>query len=328
MAEAQENYKVVMGELEKMQAQIQALLPKHIPVDRFVRIIRTAIANEPRMAEPGARRSLFNAALNCAKDGLLPDAREAVFNVYNTNVAPKGTPAIYEPRVVYIPMIAGICKKVRQSGEIRMLDAQVVHEKDEYDAWTDERGPHFKYRKARGDRGKPIITFAYATLADDTPFFEELTEADIQAIKNISKAKDSGPWSGPFEDEMRRKSALKRLAKYRLPQSAELDEVMSRDNELYEFDDNEPRPQLTAIEDKVEDKKNGNGGGKKPESKPDPQALYNDMVAEINAATPETFSQADKRSRQVYKDLAGNEDLRASLLRVVNARRTELALKP
>lgn len=340
MAEAQENYKTVLGELDKMQAQIASLLPKHIPVERFVRIVRTAIANEPKMAEPQARRSLFNAALNCAKDGLLPDAREAVFNVYNVNVAPKDTPAIYEPRVVYIPMIAGVCKKVRQSGEIRMLDAQVVHENDEYDSWTDEHGPHFKYRKLRsGDRGNPIITFAYATMADGTPFFEELTEKDIQAIRNVSKAKNSGPWAGDFVDEMRRKSALKRLAKYRLPQSAELDEVMSRDNELYDFDDQpDARPELTAIEDKSEGKKsNGKppNGKKTEESKakptpppPDPQTVYNAMISEINDATPETFAQADKHSRQVYKDLAGREDLRSSLLRVVNARRAELNLKP
>ena len=61
-----------------------------------------------------------------------------------------------------------------------------------------------------------------------------MTEAQIQDVKNVSKAKDSGPWSGAFADEMRRKTVLRRLSK-RLPMSTDLEQVITRDDEFYDL---------------------------------------------------------------------------------------------
>lgn len=212
----------VRHELKRMETQIQAALPAHIKPEKFVRVAMTALQNTPDLLMCD-RTSLFNSVMRCAADGLLPDGRDAAFVKYGS-------------KVQYLPMIGGICKKARNSGEIKTINAAVVCERDDYQYWTDETGEHFKHIKARGDRGLPVITYAYAITKDGGFYFEELTEDEIQAVRNVSRAKDSGPWNGPFADEMRRKTAIRRLAKYRLPSSTDLDDVIRSDDEMYDIE--------------------------------------------------------------------------------------------
>src|SRR5690606_26287430 len=68
---------IVRTQLDKLRPQLLQLLPPHVPVERFQRTAMMAISNEPKLLEAD-RRSLFTAALSCARTGLLPDAKEAV----------------------------------------------------------------------------------------------------------------------------------------------------------------------------------------------------------------------------------------------------------
>jgi recombination protein RecT len=215
-------------------------------------------------------------------------------------------------------MVGGICKKVRNSGELATLDSQVVHEKDEYDSWTDEKGPHFKHKKARGERGKPIITYAYATTKDGSFFFEELTEEDIQAIRSASKAKDSGPWAGPFADEMRRKSAVRRLAKYRLPSSTDLDTVIRRDDELFDFskpseDDILPLQKPTTITPQLEE----------GPSIEDVDGEFNQLIVNM---TVDNFAEMKVEAFKLFKHVKGDEKKLIDMTKTLNARQKDLGL--
>src|SRR5690349_12093399 len=68
--------------LEKMTPNLALALPKHIPVERFKRVILTALNLNPDLV--GAdRRSLFNAAQKAAQDGLVPDGREGALVIFN-----------------------------------------------------------------------------------------------------------------------------------------------------------------------------------------------------------------------------------------------------
>ena len=264
----------VRAEFDKMAAQFKAALPRHIPVERFFRIVMTSVNSNPDIARIAqsleGRRSLFEAATKAAQDGLLPDGREGAFVAYNV----KG-----QQTIRWMPMVAGICKKARNSGEITMMDSIVVHEGDEYDSWTDENGPHFKYKR-KTPHGKPMLTFAYAKTKDGL-FLEELDEADMDAIRNVSRAKDGGPWGGPFANEMRRKSALRRLAKYRLPSSADVDDVVRRDDDLYDLQSAvgnfEPLAEPKAIEEVKEQKKEAKAEAK-AEVKPNGKATKEQII--------------------------------------------------
>lgn len=220
------------GTLKTMEPQFKAVLPSNVPPEKFTRVVMTAIQLRPELVNVD-RRSLFGELLRCATDGLIPDGREATINTYGSKAR-------------YLPMVAGILKKARNSGLIKHIDAIVVYENDFYEAWTDEKGPHFKHMRARGDRGSVRLTFAYATTQDGGLFHEEIDEKQMAAIEKISKAQ-TGPWKSDFKDEMRRKSAIRRLAKYRLPSSSDLEETIKRDDDLYDLPgknpDDKPEPQ-------------------------------------------------------------------------------------
>ena len=94
-------------------------MPAHIPVERFVRVVLTAIQNSPKLAEMD-RASLWNASMRAAQDGLLPDGRE-------------GALVPFKGKVTWIPMVAGIRKKVRNSKDIATWDVHAVHAKDQFE---------------------------------------------------------------------------------------------------------------------------------------------------------------------------------------------------
>lgn len=217
--------------IDKMAGEFSAVLPDNIKIEFFVRVLKSAISRDKRLLDAD-RHSLYDEALKCAQDGLVPDGREAVLNVFAKTVK-------------YIPMIEGLHKRARNSGEIAFVDAQVVYEKDEYEAWTDENGPHFKHKRARGDRGKPILTFACAKLKTGAFYFEEVDEKQMADIQSVSKAQSDSAWKGKFKDEMKRKSAFRRLYK-RLPSSADLDTIVHRDDDMFDLAKKEktdaPRP--------------------------------------------------------------------------------------
>jgi recombination protein RecT len=211
---------VFQKELGSQITALKSVLPASVTPEKFLRIAMTAISGNPRLLE-GNRQVLFSELVKCASDGLVPDGREAAIVPF------KGTGK-------YMPMVGGICKRARNSGAVKGIDSQVVYENDQYESWIDETGPHFKHVKAKKNRGEIILTYAYAIGSDGELYHEEILEEDMEKIRNTSKAGDS-PWNGPFKDEMRRKSAIRRLAKYRLPSSAELDDLIRRDDDLHDL---------------------------------------------------------------------------------------------
>lgn len=213
----------VQATLAKMKDQFALTLPKHIAPEKFVSVAQMAIAISPYLANCD-RKSLYNEFAKCAQDGLIPDGREATIQAYNE-------------KAKYIPMVAGICKRARNSGEISMMDAQVVYANDEYASWIDEKGPHFKHVRSRGERGEKQLTYAYAIGKDGGVYFEEIDLVQMAQIKAFALKKIKpdlqkySPWTGAWEPEMERKSAIRRLGKYRLPNSADLDSLFKRDDE-------------------------------------------------------------------------------------------------
>jgi recombination protein RecT len=219
----------IRDEITNLAPQFKAALPPHIPVERFTRIVLTAVASDPDLARAD-RRSLLEASLRCAQDGLLPDKREAAFVVFNSNVAKNGEQATWVKKVVYIPMVAGLLKKIRNSGELASIAAHIVFENDQFDYQLGD-GEQINHKPLlKGPRGAPILAYAIARTKDGGTYREVMPREEIEAVRNFSKAKDSGPWSSPFYLEMWKKTVLRRLAK-RLPMSTDLERDYFRDED-------------------------------------------------------------------------------------------------
>lgn len=228
----------VSEQLNAMQSQFAAALPAHIPVDRFVRVAMTAINNNPDLAKAD-RKSLWNACVRAAQDGLLPDGKEGALVIYNTKIKDKETGRDnWVSAVQWMPMVSGILKKARNSGEIASILARVVYEGDTFRNWIDDEGEHIQY-EASPTQNREVVrfVFAMAKLKTGEIKVETLTPADVEKIREVSKSKDRGPWVSWWE-EMAKKSAIRRLAKT-LPMSTDLDDIIRRDDELYEFKNKE-----------------------------------------------------------------------------------------
>jgi len=190
--------------VEKMAPQFKAALPAHIPVERFVRTTLTAVQTNPDLMEAD-RRTLFAAATRAAQMGLLPDGRE-------------GAIVTFGGKCSFMPMLGGILKLVRNSGELASIDAQIVYKADKFtyrpgiDLVPQHEPDWF------GDRGEVVGVYAVAKMKDGAAYVEILS-------------KNAGPWS-TWWDEMARKTAIRRLAK-RLPLSTDLDGVVHEDDELF-----------------------------------------------------------------------------------------------
>ena len=215
-------------ELGNKVSQFSAALPKHIPQERFARVVMTAVQRNLELLHAD-RQSLWNSSMQAAADGLLPDGREGALVVYKTKDGSGG----WIKKVQWLPMIAGIRKKVRNSGEIIDWTAQVVHANDafEYELGDD---PFIKHKPLLGgDRGPVIAAYSVVTLKGGEKSREVMTIAELNKVKGASKSPDAGPWKTWFE-EMCRKTVAKRHAKV-LPMSTDLDDLIRRDDELYDL---------------------------------------------------------------------------------------------
>lgn len=229
-------------ELTRMGDQFVAALPDHIKPERFQRIVLTAVLGDANLLRAD-RKTLLESAMRAAQDGLLPDKREGAFVIFNTKVKIDGKDQ-WINAVQWMPMIAGIIKKMHQSGEIAMLTAKVVYGGDMFRAWVDDDGEHVAYEQAEHPDYDTIRqVFALAKTKDGSVYVETLTPRDIEKIRSVSRSKDRGPWVQWWE-EMAKKSAIRRLAK-RLPLSAEIHDLIQRDNELYDLSRApDPQPSL------------------------------------------------------------------------------------
>lgn len=206
---------VIRQNLQLMEPEFKAALPPHISVEKFKRVALTAIQNTPALVNAD-RRSLFGAFVRLAQDGLLPDGREAAIVMFGN-------------KAQAMPMIAGILKKIRQSGEVAKVSAQVVYERDKFIVkyGFDEDVEHVP-PALNEPRGEPIGAYATAVLKDGSQLLEVMSLEDIQAVRKVSRAASNGPWVS-WWGEMARKTVMRRLSK-RLPMSTDLeDEVFSRD---------------------------------------------------------------------------------------------------
>lgn len=211
---------VVRDQLSAMEDQFKAALPAHIPVERFARVVMTAIQNNGDLLNCN-RRSLFNAAMRAAQDGLLPDGRD-------------GAIVTYKGEAQWMPMVGGIRKKVRNSGEIATWDVHAVYAKDHFEFELGD-DPFIRHKPALSDRGAIIAVYSVATLKSGEKSRDVMSIEEVEKIKAKSRAK-GGPWADPvFYPEMAKKTVARRHSKV-LPMSSDLDDVIRRDDALYDLE--------------------------------------------------------------------------------------------
>lgn len=199
--------------LEQNKAVIQQALPKHMNPDRLLRVAITSVTSNPALLECYVP-TLIGGIIQCSQMGLEPNTvlgHAYLIPFFNSKKNRKDAQVIIGYK--------GLIDLARRSGQIVSIAAHAVRQ---HDTFIYEYGLEEKLRHvpAEGDRGEITHFYAVAHMKDGGHAFEVMTVAAVRAINQGSQGKNNPVWKAHFE-EMGRKTAIRRLAKY-LPLSVEL----------------------------------------------------------------------------------------------------------
>lgn len=225
-----------------MTAQFQMALPPHVKVERFQRVIVTAVQQNMDLLNCD-RRSLFGECMKAAQLGLLTDGflGEAYLICGYTKAG-----KVAQMRVGY----KGLMKLARQSGEISNIYAEAVFSNDRFKYALGLNRTLVHVPEQKGPRGDLTHVYAVAKWRDGSdPDFIVMTRAEIEEVRDTksdgwkaykaNKIK-STPWATDFVP-MAKKTAIRALCKL-LPQSPDL-------NRALKIEDSADRGVPTRIED-------------------------------------------------------------------------------
>lgn len=207
---------------------IKDLLPSSVSVESFTRAAAIAIATTTDLNEADPT-SIITSLSKCAADGLVPDGKEAALVVYNTKTKENGRD-VWKKKAQYMPMIDGVLKRARMSGEIANIGAKVVYENDQFEYWIDEQGEHFRHVPNFNDRGEIKLFYSFANLKSGVLVFEVMIKTDVDKVRAASRSGQYGPWKDWY-DRMGCKSVTHRLAK-RLPNSSEMIQMIEMGEQM------------------------------------------------------------------------------------------------
>lgn len=142
--------------LEKMRGQLSMALPKHLPVERLMRVAMTQVQRTPKLLECEPK-SFLGAIMTAAQVGLEPDGflgRGYLIPRWNKNTR--------RMECHFQPGYKGLLDLCQRSGNIASVRADVVRQGDfiEYEKGLDERLVH----REGVDNFEATITHVYAII--------------------------------------------------------------------------------------------------------------------------------------------------------------------
>lgn len=265
--------------------QVAMALPRHMKPERFIRVALNATLRQPELIQC-QRESLFLALLQLSAYGIEADGRRAhLIPFWDYKTCTCGHPIDFHKQgkcqqrnctcnvaqkrrlVQLIIDYKGLAELVRRSGDVSYIHSDMVLEGDDWD---------FQFGSEAFLRHKPNLEmgtykerkikafYSFVKLKDGTEDFIVMSKADVDAIRERSKSKDSGPWVSDYP-EMGKKTVFKRHSKW-LPLSPEVQDAVHTDDESDDFSanaglvldgitsvpvDDEPEPQAETLADRV-----------------------------------------------------------------------------
>lgn len=194
--------------LTAMRSQIEMALPKHISVDRIMRIALTAYNSNPKLKQCDAM-SILGALMTSAQLGLEPNT-------------PLGQAYIipYSNKAQFQLGYKGIIELCHRSGQFKRISAHEVYANDkfEYQYGLEQKLVHIP---ADDPEGQPVRYYAvYETKDGGIGMSVSSREKIIAHAKKYSKSFNNGPWQSD-PDEMCKKTMIIDVLKY-APKSIEL----------------------------------------------------------------------------------------------------------
>lgn len=204
--------------LEKpsVQKELGKIIPKHLPIDRLLRVFMTSIQQTPKLLDC-TQKSLLACVMVCAELGLEPS--NFLGQAYLVPFKNKG---VLEAQL--IPGYRGYISLARRSGQVQTVSSQVVYENDHFvlQYGLEDKLEHVP---AEGDRGEPKGAYVVFRYKDGSYSFDYMPKSDIEKIRSRSRAANNGPWVTDWA-EMAKKTVIKRHVKL-APLSVEFQQASS-----------------------------------------------------------------------------------------------------
>ena len=206
--ETEKKKKELIGLINTMQPAIKKALPTVITPERFTRMVLSAISSNEQL-QKCEKNSFLGAMMQAAQLGVEPNT--PLGQAYILPYYDHGT-----LKAQFELGYKGLIDLAYRSGEVSIIDAQVVYANDDFDY---ELGlePKLKHKPALSNRGKPILYYAMFRTKSGGFGFQVMSYEDCQEhAKKYSKAVQKGtssPWNSNF-DEMAKKTVLKKALKY------------------------------------------------------------------------------------------------------------------
>lgn len=214
--------KTIEDYLKQMAPAMQEALPKHMDIDRLLRLTMTTIRTTPELRQADAG-SLLGAVMQAAQLGLEPGLLGQCYLLPFKNKN-KGI-----TEVQFIIGYKGMIDLARRSGHIKSIYAHAVYEKDEFE-YELGLNPTLKHVPSMEEnKGELIGAYAVAHFKDGGYQMEFMPKAEIEKRRKASPGANSkySPWHNYYE-EMAKKTVIRHMWKY-LPISVEIQEVVAYD---------------------------------------------------------------------------------------------------
>jgi recombination protein RecT len=199
-----------------MQEQLRMALPKHVSPERIARIYLTSIRRTPKLLDC-TRSSLFGALMETSQLGLEPGTLGHAW------IIP------YKTEATLIVGYRGMLDLAWRSAKIKSVFVKEVYTGDFFE-WSFGLDPVLNHQpNPDADRSKMTHVYAVIKTTGGGTLFDVMTLAEVEAIRERSRAKSSGPWVTDYA-EMAKKTVLRRLMKL-APCSAELQRAVTLDEQ-------------------------------------------------------------------------------------------------
>lgn len=185
---------------ETFKKQVALALPKHLPVERFLRIVTTTIRRNPKLSactvESLAQTILDSAQLGLELDGLLGRAYAVP----------------YGDKCTLIIGYKGLIALAYRSRQVKAIQAAVVYDRDKFH-WQMGLNPDMTHEPYQGidHPGKVTHSYCVATLDGDVTVWVVLPRWEIEEHRKRSKSANTGPWQTDYA-AMAKKTAIRVLS--------------------------------------------------------------------------------------------------------------------
>lgn len=199
----------------------KGLMGTNLTAERFERLVFSAWNSNPKL-KLCTPISFLAAAMTSAQLGLEPNTP-----LGQAYIIPYGTKATFQ--IGY----KGLLTLLYRSGEILMVDAQVVYEKDEFDYEYGSNARLYHKPHHGADRGKIIAYYAIVKYLNGGETFRVMYPDQVEEVRTkFSKSANSSdsPWRTDY-NSMALKTVLLRTIKYG-PLSVELARTVAQDGAI------------------------------------------------------------------------------------------------